>query len=221
MLTAGTSLGEYREMPISAQIIDILLFLLPGFVAAEVFYVLTAYPRPSTFERIVQALILTTIIKGIVWVWNRAELFFVGSGVEETSAEIATSLFVAILFGLGWFWVVNRNVLGKWSRVLGVTKTTSRPSEWYSAFSRNAECLVILHLKDKRRIYGWPIEWPGQPDKGHFLIDRGVWLNGESQVNDGDQPPSTPLGPSTLVPASEVGMVEFIPAISPWSDSHG
>lgn len=188
-------------MPVSAQIIDVLLFLLPGFVAAEVFYVLTAYPRPGTFERIVQALILTAIIQGIVWIWNPAEIFSLGSDVARTSAEIATPLVVAFLLGLGWFWVVNKNVLGKWSRALGVTKTTSRPSEWYSAFSRNAECLVILHLKDERRIYGWPIEWPGQPDKGHFLIEKGVWLNGKSQVNDENPPPSTPLGPSPRSPS--------------------
>ena len=199
-------------MTISAQIIDVLLFLLPGFVASEVFYVLTAYPRPSTFERIVQALILTTIIKGIVWTLNRAGTFFAGSGVETTSTEIVASFVVAVLFGLGWFCAVTRNALGKGLRYLGATKTTSRPSEWYSAFSRNSESWVILHLKDERRIHGWAIEWPGQPDKGHFLIEKGVWLNEKSQVNDAGQQTSIPLGPSTLVPASEVGMVEFFPS---------
>ena len=54
-----------------------------------------------------------------------------------------------------------------------------------------------------RRLYGWPDEWPGLPGEGHFKVSEAEWL-------DGDE--STPLqGVSfILIPADEVGMVEFM-----------
>lgn len=74
---------------------------------------------------------------------------------------------------------------------------------------------------DERRIYGWPIEWPGQAGKGHFVIENGIWLHGKGQENDENPVSSALLGSFTLVPASEVGMVGFVPGNNPWSDSHG
>ncbi|OWO67359.1 hypothetical protein B2J67_20175, partial [Vibrio cholerae] len=48
------------------DVITILQYLLPGFVSAWVFYSLTSYPKPSQFERVVQALIFTIFIQAIV-----------------------------------------------------------------------------------------------------------------------------------------------------------
>ncbi|SUP44184.1 Uncharacterised protein [Vibrio furnissii] len=48
------------------DIITLLQYLLPGFVAAWMFYSLTSYPKPSQFERVVQALIFTIFIQAIV-----------------------------------------------------------------------------------------------------------------------------------------------------------
>ena len=49
----------------SSEIVGVLSFLLPGFVAAAIFYSLTSYPKPSPFDRVVQALIFTVIGKAI------------------------------------------------------------------------------------------------------------------------------------------------------------
>lgn len=50
----------------SSETVSILTFLLPGFVAAAVFYSLTSHTKPSAFERIVQALIFTIFVQVIV-----------------------------------------------------------------------------------------------------------------------------------------------------------
>jgi hypothetical protein len=44
------------DLPNTA-LIDVLTYLLPGFVAAAAVYVLTPAIRPAPFERVVQALI--------------------------------------------------------------------------------------------------------------------------------------------------------------------
>ena len=48
----------------SSEVVTILAFLLPGFVATAVFHSLTAHPKPNEFDRIVQALIFTTDCTG-------------------------------------------------------------------------------------------------------------------------------------------------------------
>ncbi len=45
----------------SGEVIGVLTFLLPGFVAAAIFYSLTSHPKPTAFDRVVQALIFTVI----------------------------------------------------------------------------------------------------------------------------------------------------------------
>ena len=42
--------------------VTLLQYLLPGFVAAWIIYSFTSYPKPSQFERVVQALIFTIFL---------------------------------------------------------------------------------------------------------------------------------------------------------------
>ncbi len=50
----------------SSEVINVLAFLLPGFVAAAIYYSLTSHPKPSAFERLIQALIFTAVIQAAV-----------------------------------------------------------------------------------------------------------------------------------------------------------
>jgi len=44
---------------LSSEIVAVLVFLLPGFLAASIYFAFTSHPRPGEFGRIVQALIFT------------------------------------------------------------------------------------------------------------------------------------------------------------------
>ena len=50
----------------SSEVVGVLTFLLPGFVAAAIFYSLTSHPKPSAFDRVVLALIFTVVGQAIV-----------------------------------------------------------------------------------------------------------------------------------------------------------
>ena len=158
---------------VSGESIRILEFLLPGFVAAAVLYSLTSHPKPSTFERAVQALIFTIVVQVIVTM-----IFWVVDAITESgpwreAGEVLVSVLVAIALGLIAVHASNNDILHRPLRRFGVTRENSYPSEWYSAFSRHSDCYVVLHLKGERRLYGWPTEWLGRPDEGHFLIEEG------------------------------------------------
>ena len=60
---------------LSTELFNILKYLLPGFLTAWIFYAFTSYPKPSQFERVVQALIFTIFVQGLTFVIKFAFLF--------------------------------------------------------------------------------------------------------------------------------------------------
>ena len=186
----------------SSEVVSVLTFLLPGLVAAAVFYSLTSHPKPSEVDRVVQALIFTIVGRAVA---EGLSLIVASLGAEELWSEswdVTATVVIAVIVALIAVWVTNSDRVHALCRRLGLTRETSYPSEWYSAFARNPDCYVVLHLKGERRLYGWPEEWPSRPDQGHFRIAEGEWLFDDRR--------SPAEGVSyTLVPATEVEMAEF------------
>ena len=187
----------------SSEVVTILTFLLPGFVATAIFHSLTAHPKLNEFDRIIQALIFTTvvqaIVKGVPLVGSLAGVAPLWTG----ESEIVVAVLVAVAVAVVAVYASNHDTLLRFLRWIGLTRETSYPSEWYSAFARNPDCYVVLHLKGERRLYGWPEEWPSRPDQGHFRIAEAEWLT------EGERVPLTGVS-VILVPGEEVEMVEFL-----------
>ena len=187
----------------SSEVVAVLTFLLPGFVAAAIFYSLTSHPKPNEFGQVVQALVFTTVAQALAW----AAQWVVGAGWPgyewPTELEFAVAVINAIIVALIVVYCSNHDIAHGLLRRIGITRETSYPSEWHSAFAENPRCYVMLYLKDKRHLYGWPDEWPNNPDQGYFSISEGEWI-----INGRRLP--TPGVVVTLVPASDVEMVEFI-----------
>lgn len=164
---------------VSANIIELLQYLLPGFVAAWVFYALTSYRKPSQFERVVQALIFTIIIQSAIFLLNESYAVICDKlEIEPFQASGVTwSVFISVLIGLTFSFFANNDYFHAALRFLRITKESSYPSEWYSAFRKPS--FLVLHLHDDRRLYGWPREWPSSPDQGHFIINWASWLGDE------------------------------------------
>jgi len=265
--------GSHIMEGVSTELVNLLRYLLPGFLAAWIFYGLTAHPKAAQFERVVQAVIFTAIIQWVVLVIKWC-LCFLGRhcviwGTWNPDSTVFWSMLVAVAMGLLFARFANDNSLHEWlwcwkwyekqrlksrrnwqrqwirsrrrfrlpslcplkwssfrksgflrllrlkiRRVLGIpkfvhlpkwqwTSRTSYPSEWYSTFSQESRN-VILHLVGKRRLLGWPYEWPDQPEKGQFVIQNPRWLlsNGKTATLYGVA--------KMLVPASQVEMVEFV-----------
>lgn len=185
----------------SFEIVTVLAFLLPGFLAAEVIRGLVQQSRISEFERVVQALILTIVVRAILILlghWRSTEWIYRNKGLEDQLvASVVVSLVVGIVLAAFW----NHDGI-RIFRYLRITRQTSYPSEWYAAFHKSKH-YVILHLDGERRLYGFPDEWPNASSEGHFCMTDVEWL-----VKDG----RTPLNETEkmLVPVSEVSMVEFL-----------
>lgn len=172
----------------SKAIVDVLMYLMPGFITAALMYALTPAPRPIPFERVIQALIFTIIIQvavtatkyGLVWAGKRAAPW----GPWTDGVALVWSVGLAFALGLFVVWVANSDRIHGVLRKLRITHQTSYSSEWYGQFCRH-QGYVVLHLTGNRRLLGWAEEWPSTPDVGHFVVASAQWLvteNGENKV---------------------------------------
>jgi hypothetical protein len=168
---------------ISKDAVALLAFLLPGFAAAWFFYGLTSHPKPSQFERVIEALIFTFVVQALLvalkWVLQALDGWIV-IGRWGRDVELMWSLILAVFLGVCLAYLTNNDSFHKWLRSRGLTSRTSHPSEWYCVLSQTVT-YVVLHLQDGRRLYGWPKEWPIAPDKGEFYIQEPMWI-GENDV---------------------------------------
>ena len=191
----------------SSEVVAVLTFLLPGFVAAAVFYSLTSHPKPSNFSSVVQALMFTAVVQAItvllrvnLWEWSQ-------------EFEVFVSVVLAMALGLIAALSSNLDFPHRLFRKAKLTKENTYSSEWYSAFAHK-QSYIVLHMKDDRRFFGWPSEWPSDPERGHFRVTEGQWLTDGDERSD----PTDGINDITkqqnvfelLIPVSEVEMVEFV-----------
>ena len=190
----------------SKELVGVIYHLLPGFVAAWVFYALTPHPRMDAFERVVQALIFTIIVQTLTIILRELALLTLCPliGLSWTNdVGLVVSVIVALGMGLAFARFANNDRVHGLLRRWGWTKRTSFPSEWYGAFHREQRW-VILNLTGGRRLYGWPEEWPDHPDKGHFVITQPEWV-----LETGERAPVYNVA-SIVVSVGDVEMVELL-----------
>lgn len=190
----------------SGEIVSVFIFLLPGFVAAAVFYSFTAYPKPNEFGQVVQALAFTMVGQLIA---GGIQLLASALGAPEpwpTSLEIIVPTLSAIAFALVAAYFSNKDLTHKAFRLIGLTQE-SAISVWFSSFANNADCYVMMHLKDGRHLYGWPEDWPSHPERGHFRITEAFWLGDDSLDPQYENSREIYV---IIVAVSDVETVEFI-----------
>ena len=190
---------------ISREVVALLAYLLPGFLAAWLFYSLTSHAKPSQAERVIQALIFTLLINAVVAA-ERMLLLYLGTHMTvlrawDKEAELFASVITALLFGFAAAYLTNKDTLHAHLRRFGVSQRSALPNEWCTVFAPR-EQFVVVHFKDDRRLYGWPKVWPCDPEKGHLFVTMPSWIHGE-------QPMELPDTEGILVSVKDISHVEF------------
>jgi len=158
----------------SKELIELLNYILPGLITLWLFYGLTSHKKPPQFERIIEALIYTIFIQFFIAV---LKLF-----IEiKSEHEIIFSISIAMIFGVILSYFSNNDIFHKLLRFLKITKQTSYPSEWFGVFNKYKR-FIVLNLKDGRRLFGWPIEWPSDPNNGYLLMTNLYWFNNKNII---------------------------------------
>ena len=186
---------------ITVALIDALAYLVPGLVAAEIFYALAARVKPGVFGQIAHALIFMVAAQLLVGLLSIPS--------DLASLQLIASFAVAFLLALVLSLVLKHDLFHRLMRLCRITKESSFPSIWYSAFANTEPGFVVLHLKDGSRLYGWPREWPSRSDADYFRMEDPEWLP-EDPAADGASAGSQP-GAWMLVPVTLVELVEYVP----------
>src|SRR2546423_4050228 len=120
-----------RRLPmerIVPEAFALLQLLLPGFLAAWVFYAFTSYRKPKEFERIIQALIFTLLVKAALTT-ARVLLIFAGKvfsiGRWTSDVELLWSIAFGFLLGILFSYLANTDHFHKAIRYFGITRETS------------------------------------------------------------------------------------------------
>ena len=133
---------------LASDLIELLRYLLPNFLSAWVFYGLTPFVKPSQFERIVQALILSLIVQATASILENLPPLLLNSRLSKNwnlDTELLNLVISAVLVGFVFAYFANRDKFHQIARKIGISKETSYPSEWYGEFSNNVT-YVVLHL---------------------------------------------------------------------------
>ena len=109
---------------------------------------------------------------------------------------------VAVVIGLLAALLANKDVPHRWLRRWQITREPAYPTDWYGVFARNPDCYVVLHLRNGRRLYGWPSQWPGGENERLFVIDGPQWLMEDRET--------ITAGEALVAQAEDVEMVEFV-----------
>ena len=190
---------------IASDILPVLQALLSGFVATIILYWLSDTAKPNQFERVIQALICTGVIKllvdGLEWL-----VCFFGRwySLGQWTDNIGTtwSIVMAVTIGLALAFLTQHDVLYRIARRLGFTSKAS-VGEWRYAFGKYPDRGIVLNMRDGRRLMGYPLAWPAEPVGGHFLMEFPSWLvDDQIMVSHGIS--------HLLIPNSEVQWVEFL-----------
>lgn len=193
----------------SKELIDILRFLLPGFITTFLFYSLTSFPKKSEFDKIVMALIYTIIINALVGRLGSAftslgKIIILGEWLPEI--KVIWSIGIALIIGFTITFIYNKDVFHRILRRFKITNQTSYPSEWYGTFSET-DSYIVLHFIDGKRLMGHPLEWPIDPKNGHFVLEDAVWLVEEDGKTSYIELPTVS---KIMVDTAKIEMVEFL-----------
>lgn len=192
---------------ISAETIQLIQYLLPGFLCAWVFYAFTSFQKPSQFEQTIQALIFTLVIQVIVFLFSSGYLVnlegIFGKITLHENWELFLSTVVGIFLGLLFAAFSNNDKFHWLIRKCRISTETSYPSEWFGLFAKE-KSYIVLHLSGSRRLYGWPKDWPSSPEHGQFALVHCSWLEDDDGVTE------LPDNVIVMVKASDVEIIEFM-----------
>lgn len=202
---------------ISKDIILLIQYLAPGFLSAWIFYGLTSHVRPSSFERVAQAVIYSLFIKISSDVLQYVALFIgkkwsIGPWLEP--ANLAMSVIIATVLGFLLALTSNSDWFHSRLRKLGLSSRSAHPSEWFAVLKANP-AYMVFHFKDERRLVGYPLVWPGDHEKGHFFIINYQWLldedgGNESSDNHDLKCVEINYAEGILIQSSDVKMIEIL-----------
>lgn len=163
----------------------LFLYLLPGFLGAVVYDYLVERQRPTNFDRIIEALVLTLASSILAHVWFQVPLlpnanlsrdtpptkilsvFLTSNIVYISFCAIGISVIFAIVNNQGWiYWVLNR---------LRLTYKHGDWDVWQDTFYKHRKYWINVRFKDGRSLIGWPQYYSATGKPRELFVADATW----------------------------------------------
>lgn len=169
------------------QALEILIFLIPGFISATVLNALIVRKEKKELGKIIEALIFSMLIYTIYsFVSGRSPITL--NQIEESITYSYNSesflwlglLSVGIPAALGLF--VTNDWHMKAARKLRITRRTARSSVWFDVFC-DIRKHIIINFENGRRLYGWPMYYSNEPENPYIFLFKPAWIQEDKFVD--------------------------------------
>lgn len=174
-------------MKLSIEILNILLLLLPGFVAGQIFYSIVSKEKEiSTTKRLYDAVIFSFIISVVIALFHDwkpvAQVANIQGSLEYSFSDdfllLGINLLLILTLPLIMGFILNNDYFHKLLRKMKITTKSSRPNTWLDVLLTENRHIVI-HLKDERRIRGYPTKFSSDPEEGFIYLFNPAWIDEE------------------------------------------
>jgi hypothetical protein len=167
------------------EIVQILFFLLPGFLTAKMLEMWVITKPKDVFDRVVQAFVLTFVnlicFAFIRWLLEKLVGFQFDHDQFFAINNLLLMVFCAVRIAIILSFELNNELVLTKLRKWKITKKTYKPCTWVETFE-HVERLVVVHLNDGRRIYGWPKFYSDDPAERAIFLEEASWLDDENNL---------------------------------------
>ena len=171
----------------SFQALQILIFLIPGFIAAVILDALVVRMEKKELGKIIEALIFSMIIYTIYSsISGKSPISL--SKIEGSTTLVYDSKSFLWLALLGLFiplllsFFITNDLHMKLARKLRITRKTARTSVWFDVFS-DLNKYIIINFENGRRIYGWPMYYSSKPENPYIFLFKPAWIQEDEFVD--------------------------------------
>jgi len=182
-------------MKITSDTLNIIFFLLPGLISLIFINSCLVKKVINTFDKIILALIFSSInfliVNRVFGTWNFIYLSKKNSfySLEILNYKISVCIIVlSILLALIIAYLINKDFHMKVFRKFHITSLTSRESTWIDIFEEKKR-YVLVHLNDGRLIQGFPEYYSTSTEEERIYLTDAKWLNDDGTyincVSDG------------------------------------
>jgi hypothetical protein len=193
----------------SYDVILILVFLLPGFLALAILNIFLVRKNAELSSQIIEALIFTIIIYAFYSIWFDSLPITLSNedkaNISINIQQIQTLVLICIscIFPIIISLFVNNDIHMKIARYFKVSSKTARLNVWQDVFCTKRRYL-ILHFANGRRLFGWPEYYPDLPEEQYLYLKEPAWVNDNNEFMQ-----LTELDGILITPSQEIEMIEF------------
>ena len=190
------------------QALQILIFLIPGFISEVILNAFIVRKEKKEFEKIIEALIFSMLIYTIYSIAIGGSPIVLNQTTNSITLSYdktsflwlgAISMGIPVALGL----LITNDLHMRLARKLQITRKTARSSVWFDVLY-DIRRHIIINFENGRRIYGWPMYYSNDPKNPYIFLFKPAWIQGENFVSLDD------LEGILITPEQKIESIEFL-----------